>query len=153
MSENKQRGRGSLEERAFRENKVERVMLKAKGRKTEEEPGEEALDDGKLVELFRIQTLSWGHWGTFGGLTQGKTWTDLCPLPCHLPCRRHIQPPDCSLNWTWVKTLQGGQWFRTGLLVTGMQAMAAEVEREDELRDPDEAARLQGPQNSRHIAV
>lgn len=54
MSENKQRGKGSLDERAFRENEAEMVMFKAKERKTEHKGEEEALDDGELVELFRI---------------------------------------------------------------------------------------------------
>lgn len=103
-------------------------MFKAKERKTEE-PGEEALDDGELVRLFRISDSLLralrDFWRSYTG-KDGDTLVSLALLPSPPP---PIQPPDCSLNWAWGKTLQGGQWSRTGLLVTGMQAMAAEMEK------------------------
>lgn len=114
MSENKQRGKGSLDERAFRENEAEMVMFKAKERKTEHKGEEEALDDGELVELFRISDSLLralrDFWRSYTGKDVDRFVSSALPpsLPPPPPPPTPIQPPDCSLNQAWGKTLQGG---------------------------------------------
>lgn len=123
MSSNKQRGRGDFRgERAFQAGEAEKGVCKAKERVKGEEPGEAAPGGGEVARSsdFILRAL-----GASEGLIRGKICTDLL---LHLLLHSH---PSSRLRpaRSWNNSLQGGLWSRTGMLVTGMQAVAVKMER------------------------